>query len=79
MSARKVGLDYEVVPTGEVIAESLRMVDIKLEFRSRRMRRLKLDHETAAASTRELVLLPISVYGQTGTSAETSAYAPDPG
>jgi crotonobetainyl-CoA:carnitine CoA-transferase CaiB-like acyl-CoA transferase len=61
----------------EAIRRLVGSVDVLVEnFRPGVMRRLKLDYEALAKLNPRLVYCSISGYGQTGPSAELSAYAP---
>jgi crotonobetainyl-CoA:carnitine CoA-transferase CaiB-like acyl-CoA transferase len=61
----------------EAIRRLVGSADVLLEnFRPGVMRRLKLDYEQLAKLNPRLVYCSISGYGQTGPSAELSAYAP---
>jgi crotonobetainyl-CoA:carnitine CoA-transferase CaiB-like acyl-CoA transferase len=61
----------------EAIRRLVGSADVLVEnFRPGVMRRLKLDYATLAEHNSRLVYCSISGYGQTGPSAELSAYAP---
>jgi len=61
----------------EAVRRLIKSADILVEnFRPGVMRRLKLDYDTLAGLNPRLIYCSISGYGQTGPSAELSAYAP---
>ena len=70
-------LDLKSEDGWEAIRRQVGRADVLVEnFRPGVMRRLKLDYATLAELNPRLVYCSISGYGQTGPSAELSAYAP---
>ena len=70
-------LDLKSEDGWEAIRRLVGRADVLVEnFRPGVMRRLKLDYATLAELNPRLVYCSISGYGQTGPSAELSAYAP---
>ena len=70
-------LDLKSEQGREVVWTLIARADVLVEnFRPGVMRRLRLDYETLSAFNPKLIYCSISGYGQTGPSAELSAYAP---
>src|ERR1700742_3340939 len=70
-------LDLKSPEAIDIVQRLVKDADILVEnFRPGVMRRLKLDYPTLQPLNPKLVYCSISVYGQTGPSAELPAYAP---
>ena len=80
LNAGKKSLVLDLKSPGREVEAVRRLVanaDILVEnFRPGVMRRLTLDYATLSAAQPRLIYCSISGYGQTGPSAELSAYAP---
>ena len=74
---KSVVLDLKSEAGVEAVRRLVGSADVLVEnFRPGVMRRLKLDHDELAKLNPRLVYCSISGYGQSGPSAELSAYAP---